>query len=101
MAKVLVGIVSSDKPDKSIVVTVRTRKTHPIYKKQYTISSRFMAHDEANEAHVGDKVSIAESKPISARKRFVLKKIIERPALREDQKVESLEPVEAKKEEAK
>lgn len=102
MAKVLVGIVSSDKPDKSIVVTVRTRKTHPIYKKQYTVSTRFMAHDEANEARVGDKVSIAETKPISARKRFALKKIIERPALREDQKVESIiEPVDVKKEEAK
>lgn len=97
MAKVLVGIVSSDKPNKSIVVTVRTPRTHPLYKKQYTVSRRFMAHDENNEARIGDKVSIVETRPISARKRHVLKKIIERPVIREDQKIEALEPTEVAK----
>jgi small subunit ribosomal protein S17 len=78
MAKTLTGVVSSDKGDKTIVVTVQTRKTHPIYKKQYTFSKKFMAHDEKNEAKPGDKVIIAETRPLSARKRFVLEKILER-----------------------
>lgn len=78
MAKTLTGVVSSDKGDKTIVVTVQTRKTHPIYKKQYTFSKKFMAHDEKNEARAGDKVVIAETRPLSARKRFVLEKIVER-----------------------
>ena len=81
MAKTLVGTVSSDKPDKTIVVTVVTRKTHPIYKKQYSESKKFMAHDEKNEAKLGDRVSIEETRPLSARKRFVLKKVIERPLI--------------------
>lgn len=78
MAKTLTGVVSSDKGDKTIVVTVQTRKTHPLYKKQYTFSKKFMAHDEKNEANVGDKVIIAETRPLSARKRFNLEKIVER-----------------------
>lgn len=87
MAKQLIGVVTSDKPDKSIVITVSTKKTHPIYKKQYTVSDKFMAHDEKNEARVGDRVSIVETRPISAKKRFKLDKIIEKPKLRDDQKV--------------
>jgi small subunit ribosomal protein S17 len=84
MAKTIVGTVSSSKADKTIVVTVSTRKTHPLYRKQYTVSKKFMAHDEKNEAQVGDKVSIIETRPISARKHFKLEKIIEKPKLRED-----------------
>jgi small subunit ribosomal protein S17 len=84
MAKTIVGTVSSNKTDKTIVVTVHTRKTHPLYRKQYTVSKKFMAHDEKNEAQPGDKVSIVETRPISARKRYTLSKIIEKPALRED-----------------
>lgn len=84
MAKTIIGTVSSDKTDKTIVVTVQTRKTHPLYRKQYTVSKKFMAHDEKNEAHVGDKVAIVETRPLSARKRFMLDRIIEKPALRED-----------------
>ncbi|MCA9325716.1 30S ribosomal protein S17 [Candidatus Saccharibacteria bacterium] len=101
MAKTLVGTVSSSKVDKTIVVTVRTRKTHPIYRKQYISSKKFMAHDEKNEAQVGDKVSIVETRPISARKHFKLERIIEKPKLREDSlaatKVE--EPAKEKKDE--
>lgn len=67
------GVVSSDKGDKTIIVTVATRKAHPIYKKQYTSSKRFMAHDEKNSSF-GDTVVIAETRPLSARKRFVLEK---------------------------
>ena len=84
MAKYIVGIVSSDKADKTIVVTVQTRKTHPLYRKQYTVSKKFMAHDEKNEAQVGDKVEIIETRPISARKHYGLSRIVEKPLLRED-----------------
>ena len=84
MARAIIGTVSSDKSDKTIVVTVQTRKTHPLYRKQYTVSRKFMAHDENNEAQVGDTVSIVETKPLSARKHHRLQTIIEKPALRED-----------------
>lgn len=90
MAKQLVGIVSSDKADKTITVSVSTRKTHPIYKKQYSVTTKFLAHDENNEATTGDKVAIVETRPRSARKRFELLRIIEKPVLRdEDLKVEA------------
>jgi small subunit ribosomal protein S17 len=84
MARTIIGTVSSSKSDKTIVVTVQTRKTHPLYKKQYTVHTKFMAHDENNEAQTGDKVAIVETKPLSARKHFTLQRIIEKPALRED-----------------
>lgn len=78
MAKTLQGVVSSDKGDKTIVVTVTTRKTHPIYKKKYSFSKKFIAHDEKNEAHSGDTVVIEECRPLSARKRHTLTKVVER-----------------------
>lgn len=84
MAKQLIGTVTSNKGDKTIVVTVQTRKTHPLYRKQYTVTKKFMAHDESNEAEVGDKVSIVETRPLSARKHHKLDKVIEKPALRDD-----------------
>ncbi len=84
MAKQIIGVVSSTKGDKTIVVTVQTRKTHPLYRKQYTVSKKFMAHDPKNEAELGDKVSIDETRPLSARKHHILSKIIEKPALRAD-----------------
>ena len=84
MAKTIVGIVTSNKTDKTIVVTVHTRLTHPLYRKQYTVTSKFMAHDPKNEAEPGDKVSIVETRPISRRKRFVLCEILEKPKLRAD-----------------
>jgi small subunit ribosomal protein S17 len=81
MAKSFTGMVSSNAADKTIVVTVNTSKTHPLYRKQYTVSKKFMAHDEKNEAQVGDKVHIEETRPLSARKRFILKKIVEKAAV--------------------
>ena len=78
MAKVLQGKVTSDKPDKSIVVTIVTHKTHPIYKKRYIDSQKVMAHDEKNEAKVGDKVRILESRPLSKTKRWKLQEILEK-----------------------
>jgi small subunit ribosomal protein S17 len=84
MAKSIIGIVTSDKADKTIVVTVHTRKTHPLYRKQYMVTTKFMAHDEKNAAKNGDKVIITETRPISARKRFILSEIVEKPKLREE-----------------
>jgi small subunit ribosomal protein S17 len=78
MAKSITGIVSSDKADKTIVVTVRERKTHPLYRKQYTVSKKFIAHDENNEAKVGDKVVIVETRPISKRKSHKLASVVEK-----------------------
>jgi small subunit ribosomal protein S17 len=84
MAKQIIGVVSSSKGDKTIIVTVQTRKTHPLYRKQYMVSRKFMAHDEKNEAQTGDKVAITETRPLSARKHHTLDRIIEKPALRAD-----------------
>lgn len=84
MSKVIVGTVASTASDKTITVVNSGRRTHPIYKKQYPVSKRYLAHDEKNEASVGDLVAIVECRPISARKRFTLDKIIEKPKLRED-----------------
>jgi len=86
MAKTFTGIVASDKPNKTIIVSILVRKTHPLYRKQYTITNRFVAHDEKNEAKAGDRVEIIETRPISATKHFKLVKIIERAALNEDDK---------------
>jgi small subunit ribosomal protein S17 len=85
MAKTFTGTVKSNKTDKTIVVIVQTRKNHPIYRKQYTDSRNFMAHDEKNEAMVGDRVTIAESRPISRQKRFVLKEIVEKAPVRHEE----------------
>jgi small subunit ribosomal protein S17 len=84
MARTIVGTVTSNKTDKTIVVTVQARKTHPLYRKQYTVNTKHMAHDEKNEAEVGDKVMIVECRPLSAKKRFMLQEILEKPELRED-----------------
>ncbi len=100
MAKTLTGVVTSDQADKTIVVIVRTRKTHPIYKKQYTETKKFMAHDEANEAKTGDKVTITETRPISARKRFTLEKVIEKAVIRHEEAVQT-EPTRATKKKVK
>lgn len=72
MAKTLTGIVTSDARDKTITVTVTSRETHPIYGKQYTVSRKYTAHDESNEAKLGDKVRIVETRPISKTKAFKL-----------------------------
>lgn len=94
MAKTLIGIVSSNKADKTIVVTVQTSKTHPLYRKKYMVSTKFMAHDEKNEAGEGDKVAIVETRPLSARKRHTLDRVIEKAGV---QHKESETPVVAAK----
>ena len=72
MAKTLTGIVTSDTADKTIVITVTSRETHPIYGKQYSVNRKYIAHDENNEANKGDRVTIKETRPISKRKSFTL-----------------------------
>ncbi len=73
-----VGMVVSDKPDKTVAVSVETLVRHPLYKKRVRRSKRFMVHDERNEARVGDTVRIVETRPISARKRWRLANIVSR-----------------------
>lgn len=99
MSKTLTGKVTSDKVDKTIVITVTERKTHPLYKKQYTVNTKFMAHDEKNEAKLGDLVSIVETRPISSRKRFKLETILNKAGARFEEAdavadVEIIEPKE-------
>lgn len=78
MAKTLTGIVTSDVRDKTITVTVTSRETHPLYGKQYTVSRKYTAHDEKNEAQVGDRVRIVETRPLSKTKSFKLAAIEEK-----------------------
>lgn len=90
MARSMQGVVVANSTDKTIVVTVETRQTHPLYKKQFTTTSKFMAHDEKNEANVGDRVIITEVRPLSARKRHTLSKIVEKAAISADMTVEAI-----------
>ncbi len=76
--KVRQGVVVSDKNDKTIVVSVEERKPHPIYKKMITTSKKFHAHDENNEAGLGDTVLIMETRPLSKMKRWRLIRVVEK-----------------------
>ena len=73
-----VGMVVSNKPDKTVTVSVETLVRHPLYKKRVRRSKRFLVHDERNEARVGDTVRIIETRPLSARKRWRLASIVSR-----------------------
>ena len=73
-----VGIVTSDKMDKSIVVTITTKKMDRLYKKYVTRSKKYMAHDEQNDAHIGATVRIVECRPLSKNKCWRLAEVIER-----------------------
>ena len=78
MAKTLTGIVTSDVANKTIAVAVTSRETHPIYGKQYTVNRKYAVHDENNDAKIGDKVIISETRPFSKTKTYKLDTIIER-----------------------
>ena len=78
MAHTLIGTVTSDKRDKTITVSIVSRETHPLYRKQYTKTRKYTAHDEKNEAHVGDLVEIKMVRPISKTKAYSLVKIVEK-----------------------
>ncbi len=73
-----VGKVTSDKMDKTIVVSVTTKKLHSLYKKYVTRVKKYKAHDEKNDAHIGDTVRIIECRPLSKEKCWRLAEIIER-----------------------
>jgi small subunit ribosomal protein S17 len=76
--KEFVGIVTSDKMDKTIVVSIHTITMHPLYKKYIRRLKKVKAHDEKNEAKIGDKVRVRECRPISKEKCWTLVEIIER-----------------------
>ena len=78
LRKTRVGIVSSDKMDKTIVVSIEDSVKHPLYKKVIKRAVKFKAHDENNECGVGDKVEIMETRPLSKDKRWRLVRIIEK-----------------------
>lgn len=90
MARTIVGTVVSDKADKTIVLSTTVRKTHPIYKKQYSRSTKYIAHDENNEARVGDLVEVTETRPISRRKNLKLTRVVERAEISEKDRVENI-----------
>ena len=76
--KVRVGLVVSNKMEKSIIVAIDRRVPHPLYKKYSHRTTRLIAHDEKNEAKVGDRVQIMETRPLSKTKRWRLVEIVER-----------------------
>ena len=76
LRKTRVGMVVSNKMDKTIVVAIENRFKHPLYKKYITKTKKVMAHDENNECNIGDKVMIAETRPIAKNKCWRLLKVI-------------------------
>lgn len=78
LRKKKIGRVVSDKMDKTIVVAVETKVRHPLYGKTMNRTTKFKAHDENNEARLGDTVVIMETRPLSATKRFRLVEIVEK-----------------------
>ena len=79
--KVYTGRVVSDKMDKTITVLVETYKKHPLYGKRVKYSKKFKAHDEQNEAKIGDVVRVMETRPLSATKRFRLVEVVEKAVI--------------------
>ena len=72
--RTLTGTIVSDKMQKTVVVEVTRLKMHPLYKKQYKVTTRYKAHDEKGEYHTGDRVVISETRPLSKTKRWVVQK---------------------------
>ena len=78
LRKTRIGIVVSNKMDKTITVAIERKVPHPIYKKYFKKTTTFMAHDEKKECGLGDKVKIMETRPMSATKRWRLVEIVEK-----------------------
>ncbi len=78
LRKTRVGLVVSNKMDKTITVAVERQVAHPIYKKYFKKTTTFMAHDESNQCGIGDTVKIAETRPLSKNKRWRLVEIVEK-----------------------
>jgi small subunit ribosomal protein S17 len=76
--KRLIGVVTSDKMEKTAVVVVTTAKRHPKYGKVMRLEKKYKVHDENNECRIGDRVQIIESKPMSREKRFALVSVLDR-----------------------
>jgi small subunit ribosomal protein S17 len=76
MARRMRGTVSSNKMDKTVVITVQRVKTHPIYRKKYNETTKFKAHDEANACNIGDIVEVVEGRPLSRDKRWTVERVI-------------------------
>ncbi len=93
------GRVVSDKMDKTIVVLIDRIKQHPVYKKRIKVSKKFKAHDEKNEARMGDMVEIEECRPISKDKKWKLNKIMRRVEREENDIEEDIKNEEDNKEE--
>jgi small subunit ribosomal protein S17 len=74
----IIGVVVRDKLDKGVTVAVERRVRHALYGKIQRRTTKFMAHDEANSAKVGDRVALSETRPLSKRKRFVVTRVVER-----------------------
>ncbi|OGY57034.1 MAG: 30S ribosomal protein S17 [Candidatus Colwellbacteria bacterium RBG_13_48_8] len=81
----LEGVVTSDKMNRTVVVTVTTAKKHPKYLKYYQSSKRFKAHDETNQYKVGDKVIIEETRPLSREKRWRVASLLEAKRMADNQ----------------
>jgi len=79
--KELIGHVVSNRMNKTIVVQVVRRKSHPLYTRVISKAKKFYAHDEKNEAHIGDVVKLEETRPLSKLKRWKLKEIVRKTAL--------------------
>ena len=77
----LIGKVVSAANDKTITVLVETYRNHPLYKKRVKYSKKYAAHDENNIAHVGDKVRLAQTRPLSKTKRYELVEVIEKAVI--------------------
>ncbi len=78
--RVLIGRISSDKMDKTVVVEVVRFKMDPMYKKYVRVKKKYKAHDEKNEYRAGDRVEIVEHRPVSKEKRWRVARLIDRPA---------------------
>ncbi|MEJ2613960.1 MAG: 30S ribosomal protein S17 [Ignavibacteriaceae bacterium] len=78
LRKTRIGVVVSNKMDKTISVAIERRVPHPIYKKYFKKTTKLMAHDEKSECQVGDKVKIMETRPLSSKKRWRLVEIVEK-----------------------
>jgi len=93
MAKSITGVVISDKSDKTIVISVQSKKLNKLYKRQYLATKKYSVHDDKNEAKIGDVVSIIPSRPRSAHKHHSLEKIISRAVLQQSDIVPIAEEV--------
>jgi small subunit ribosomal protein S17 len=78
LRKTKIGLVVSNKMNKTITVAIERRVPHPIYQKYFKKTTKIMAHDEKNECGIGDKVKIMETRPLSAKKRWRLVEIVEK-----------------------